>query len=133
MVHSDPRVPGDVGGELSPTARWSLVAGLVMACFLVAGLAVSEAGDDRLSWPEAVALGALEGATEYLPVSSTAHLVVAQELLGLRSTPASRDAADAYAVVCRSAQSPPWSGSIVAASARSLAGSWVAISPVGSF
>ena len=99
MVHSDPRVPGDVGGELSPTAQWSLVAGLVMACFLVAGLAVSEAGDDRLSLPEAVALGALEGATEYLPVSSTAHLVVAQELLGLRSTPASRDAADAYAVV----------------------------------
>lgn len=49
--------------------------------------------------PETALLGAVEGATEYLPVSSTGHLLVAQELLGLGSTEQSRQAADAYAVV----------------------------------
>lgn len=33
---------------------------------------------------EAIGLGALQGATEFLPVSSSGHLVVAQRLLGLR-------------------------------------------------
>lgn len=36
---------------------------------------------------EGIALGALQGATEFLPVSSSGHLVVMQAVFGLRSVP----------------------------------------------
>lgn len=35
----------------------------------------------------AVALGVIEGVTEFLPISSTAHLLFAQRLMGLHATP----------------------------------------------
>lgn len=97
--YSVPRSHDHADADDSTTRRRGATALFVMACLLVAGLSVTEAGDDRLSLFEALTLGAVEGATEYLPVSSTAHLVVVQELLGLRSTPDTRAAADAYAVV----------------------------------
>jgi undecaprenyl-diphosphatase len=37
-----------------------------------------------VAWWEAVLLGVVQGATEYLPVSSSGHLVIAQWLVGLR-------------------------------------------------
>ena len=36
-----------------------------------------------MTWWEALLLGTLQGATEFLPVSSSGHLVVGQELLGI--------------------------------------------------
>jgi undecaprenyl-diphosphatase len=50
-----------------------------------------------LSTLDSVILGIVEGITEYLPVSSTGHLVVVQRWLGLGDA-AGRDAADTYAI-----------------------------------
>jgi undecaprenyl-diphosphatase len=52
-----------------------------------------------LTLPKAVALGVIEGLTEFLPVSSTGHLAVAERLLGIGRTPAEKRAADSYAIV----------------------------------
>ncbi len=52
-----------------------------------------------MSIPQAVILGAVEGITEYLPVSSTGHLLVAERLLGLWRDAQEKAAAEAYAVV----------------------------------
>jgi len=47
---------------------------------------------------KAMVLGAVEGITEYLPISSTGHLVVTQRLLGIGNDSATKDAADSYAI-----------------------------------
>lgn len=55
-------------------------------------------GADGLSAVSAVVLGLVEGLTEYLPVSSTGHLLVANDALGLGGTEQSDKALDAYAI-----------------------------------
>lgn len=48
---------------------------------------------------KAVVLGVIEGFTEFLPISSTGHLLIAQDLMGVGATDATKSAADTYAIV----------------------------------
>lgn len=48
-----------------------------------------------MNWWQALLLGLVEGLTEYLPVSSTGHLLVTQRLLGIPES----EAANAFAIV----------------------------------
>jgi undecaprenyl-diphosphatase len=55
-------------------------------------------GETVLTWWQAVVLGLVEGITEYLPVSSTGHLILTSSLLGL-DRPEIKEAVDAYLIV----------------------------------
>lgn len=79
-----------------------VVPAALVGLALIAVLAALDAGDTLLSIPEAILLGIVEGLTEYLPVSSTGHLTVTQQLLGLTDTDAGKEAADAYAIAIQS-------------------------------
>lgn len=48
---------------------------------------------------KAVILGLVEGITEFLPISSTGHLLVTERLLDLGTTTTTKDAIDAYTVI----------------------------------
>lgn len=77
----------------------SVIVGLIAGTALLVALAAMEAGDTAMSIPEALLLGIVEGVTEFLPISSTGHLTVTQQLLGLTATEEAKAAADAYAIV----------------------------------
>jgi undecaprenyl-diphosphatase len=72
-----------------------VLAGVVTAIVAVVLLSVGSEGP--LTPLKAIILGAVEGFTEYLPVSSTGHLLVTQRLLGLGDGEA-KAAADSYVI-----------------------------------
>ena len=63
-----------------------------------AGAAFQDSSGSELSVLEAVILGLVEGLTEYLPVSSTGHLLVTNTLLGLDEPAAVEEAIETYAI-----------------------------------
>lgn len=77
----------------------TLAVGLVVA---LAGPAFATGAGttaaNELTAFKAVILGLVEGITEYLPISSTGHLHVTQQILGIGTTPATKEAADTYAI-----------------------------------
>jgi undecaprenyl-diphosphatase len=81
---------------LAPAALYVPVCAARPAVSAVA--ASSSADDGALGLPEATLLGVVEGLTEYLPVSSTGHLLLAEQALGISSNPKRTSAADAYAI-----------------------------------
>lgn len=56
------------------------------------------AASNELTVGKAALLGLVEGFTEYLPISSSGHLIVAERLMGIGTTDATKDAADTYTI-----------------------------------
>jgi undecaprenyl-diphosphatase len=52
-----------------------------------------------MEWWQAAILGLVEGITEYLPISSTGHLILAAGLMGLDDSPEQKAAVDAFNIV----------------------------------
>jgi hypothetical protein len=69
---------------------------IAAACLLAVALCVAGAlaTPDELTAADAALLGMVEGFTEYLPVSSTGHLLVTQRLLGIGESGVEKDAVD---------------------------------------
>lgn len=81
--------------------RRTILASALVAVTLgwtLPALAQVDDGAAGLSVFSAILLGLVEGLTEYLPVSSTGHLLVANEILGLGQNEAEEAALDAYAI-----------------------------------
>lgn len=93
-----------MGGN-SITSRTSLLLGTLAVLLLGSVIPVSafqgaetDAVSLDLSVLSAVILGLVEGLTEYLPVSSTGHLLMTNEVLGLNSSEEAEGLLDTYAI-----------------------------------
>ncbi|MCZ7630545.1 MAG: undecaprenyl-diphosphate phosphatase [Microthrixaceae bacterium] len=74
------------------------VPGSAGAAVRSVGQSSGDAAASAMTWWKAAILGTVEGLTEYVPVSSTGHLLVVSDLLGLRETESDKAAANTYAI-----------------------------------
>src|SRR4051794_11574486 len=91
--------PGSKGGQ--SCTRGHDVSHFVDLPALLAA-APSEVAKHELTAAKAALLGIVEGITEFLPISSTGHLVVTQKLIHVGTHPGTKDAADTYAITIQS-------------------------------
>ena len=77
-----------------------VVAGLAgLAVVLATGFALSPSDlGATMTLPKAIVLGLVEGLTEYLPISSTGHLLVVERLMDIGTTQADKAAADTFTI-----------------------------------
>ena len=80
-----------------PVLPMALLCLLSLFCLGTTPLQNDE-NDTRMSVPQAMVLGLVEGLTEYLPVSSTGHLILAQHAMGIGGDKGNKEAADSYAI-----------------------------------
>ena len=91
--------------RVAGAAAVGLAAALVVLAASPAGAAVAAAAasatthaSHELTALKAIVLGLVEGITEYLPISSTGHLHVAERLLDVGTKKSTKDAADTYTI-----------------------------------
>lgn len=105
---------GNQRRRLSRPLAWVLALSIAIGPILAAQSAAARAASaetpstgpqptehhaNTMNAAKATVLGVVEGLTEYLPVSSTGHLMVAQRAMDVGQTDADRAAADSYTVV----------------------------------
>ncbi|HOF87135.1 MAG TPA: undecaprenyl-diphosphate phosphatase [Armatimonadota bacterium] len=75
-----------------------LLAGFLPALFAKA-TGDTPAPTEKMTVLQAAILGVVEGVTEYLPVSSTGHMLLANQFLGIGKTPEEKTALEAYIII----------------------------------
>lgn len=88
-----------IAAALAPASRSSVRAVAVPASTAKPTPAQQAAAKHELTNAKAVVLGLVEGITEFLPISSTGHLHVAEQLLNVGKTSTTKDATDSYTVI----------------------------------
>lgn len=85
-----------------PSGAMSRLRVAVLIAVVVGGIAATAFGavatTNELTYPKAAVLGVVEGVTEFLPISSTGHLVIAEQLLGIGQTDETKAATDTYTI-----------------------------------